>query len=203
MHIKNIIIRTEDIIMRKYNVENIMAANQTWMRMMKTSTIQEVISLNTVSWINDIPIVHCDELVRVLGMSLCLSMRMTVGDHKYVIVVDDNYMDCLSRESQMWFIYHELGHILVGDLDKVFDNPEKQYMEACYKRLSIIMEGKVMTEELHADAYACDMMGTNVGIDALSSMIEMFDNKSEPAVLEIKLRISTINNQQLLGVWAA
>lgn len=83
------------------------------------------------------------------------------------IIINDNSYNKFSEGAKRFFLYHEIGHIKNGDLDKIgidFNRGVKRLLRLTVEPM-----------ELKADEYAVSKVGKDVAISALEEVIARTD----------------------------
>lgn len=140
----------------------------------------------------DILVVHNPDAVTANGFMIAMSSvaNFSIGQ-RIVILVDDFYMN-LPDDIKEFIIYHEIGHILNGDIFDIkfglFLPKEKRH----FVRIKRMFNSKesILMEEM-ADLYAADKVGTHTSIKAISLLNEEFKTGGKK---EIKMRYENLKN---------
>lgn len=118
---------------------------------------------------------------------------MPDGTRMPIIRVNKYYRDLLYEKPKIFLALamHELGHIVNGDLERASaDGVKSQQIRA--ERTASILNGKVVDEEIAADAFAVKQVGKSCMMNALDWMISMRrkrnDEIMEIAINEFELR---------------
>lgn len=163
---------------------------------MPTEQLKKLIKERTVGITNTVPIVRWPELV-IGGGYACLAYMtpFKYGPLSFIeelIVVDDNFLE-LPDVQKTFLIYHELGHREYGHTNKM--KTPWATRRALKKRIKCIKKGRVIQDELDADAYAVKNIGKEAGIAALTSLLDVI-NESELSNKELLLRIQQIEKME-------
>ena len=106
-----------------------------------------------------IPIIYGPEHVQSEGFQLLYVTKVEVGNEQcHGIIVDDTYLS-MSENIKIFFLLHEMGHILHGDVEL----PEEESKMILQSR----MNGEVPEMELKADAFAIQYYPEDRLIDML------------------------------------
>lgn len=83
------------------------------------------------------------------------------------IIINDNSYEKFSEGAKKFFLYHEIGHIKNGDLDKIGID--------FYRTAKRLLRVTVEPIELKADEYAVSKVGKDIAISALEEVIARTD----------------------------
>lgn len=142
--------------------------------------------------------------LRVLG-SLC-AMTIYTGMGKHIIVVDDMYMQG-STALQKFALNHECGHVVHKDLSegymkKIFNMYLNIARGVVGNMVDSVMLNRMWEQEVAADKYAANVVGTETAIVALKELYSKTGYQTEIA-RRIKELGGTVNNplDNLLKEW--
>ena len=104
----------------------------------------------------DIVIKRDKSVLDKYGFKVTAIYKSTI-DNQYLIFVDDKF-EKLSKSTQDFFILHEIGHLINGDL-----NSNINYIQHIWLLLKRYFSFKVSRIELEADNYAIrDLLAANI-----------------------------------------
>lgn len=101
-------------------------------------------------------ITRSSDLLAANGLSLAAAVLKLDGQP--MVVVDDDFY-ALPKGVQDFAFHHEVGHIKLGHL--------KHGVQMMKQRKKDFKAGRVQKEELEADRYAADQVGTDAAVAAL------------------------------------
>ncbi|MDD3121903.1 MAG: hypothetical protein PHC62_00140 [Candidatus Izemoplasmatales bacterium] len=148
--------------------------------MVSDMKLEDIIDITDLNGMN-VNIVEDTSTLRRKGLCLIAVFRNEHGE--YYIVIDE-YFKRLPKYVQQFFMYHEIAHIIYGDLE------DKK--TAIKERRKRTLTGK-SNNELRADEYAASMIGFDKAIKSLWVMAKL----SSPLVInhkEINRRIKALKN---------
>lgn len=114
----------------------------------------------------EIPVVKHSDYLHCQGMALAAT-AVFEGFENPILIVVDNYFDMLPLTAQDFFIQHEIGHIVNGDMNQSKEVLDKWTED---RKKCIIPEC-----EFYADYYAANQLGFDVAINAMEFMIKNTD----------------------------
>lgn len=126
----------------------------------------EMIKTITLENGKEIAIVKNSEYLHKQGYAFAAVAFFTSFDYDTLIVVD-NYFEIIPEYIQNFYIQHEIGHIMNGDLDKSIEELAKINKER--------QKGIIPQMELDADYYAAQQVGFEDAINALQYIIDNTD----------------------------
>ena len=124
----------------------------------------------TIGTCDGIPVIYCPNTITSNGLSIaCATLFLGLnGETFHGIGVDDSFLK-LSGNVKDFFVYHELGHILNGDITT---DPT-----LTAKLLNQRLSGVIPEMEIKADEYAFDRITSMYGIDGATYIVSMIKNK--------------------------
>lgn len=123
------------------------------------------------------------EFVEHNNALFCVSLKDSNHKNHYYIIADDNFRR-VSNASKRFLVFHELGHIINGDLE------EKNFLKCTIYSLIRRIFGLSNKIEYKADVHAVRYVGK---ISALNSMNELIDIKGyQLSKIEMEERIKRI-----------
>nr|DAP87300.1 MAG TPA: hypothetical protein [Caudoviricetes sp.] len=132
-----------------------------------------------------------DELIHSKNRLICTSIP---PNHRPYILIGNIFFEKLVTEKQgcLFMIFHEVGHIVLNHYQKY---------AAITKDRKKLPPGTVISPEREADAFAAQLLGTDLAIKALQ---ELWDSRShaveseithKKALKEIEARIQLLKKQ--------
>lgn len=148
----------------------------------------------------DVLYIHYErDLYKNCGYHTCVSIYEFGGNEYPVARVDDLNRKCLfdSPDIFLTMMLHELGHYRNGDLEGEGETTE----EKRNARLSAILAGKVLEEELRADEFAVRCVGKNTFMRYIDYAIRQRklrgDEAMKLAIREFELRKKAIQKTKI------
>jgi len=118
-----------------------------------------------------IQVVYDKTYLYELGLEVA-GATATEQEDLYLIIVDDIFKKYISPESQVFFLLHELSHILNGDVEL---NRNDTTSELISNRMELIEVGKVQPSELLADEGAFNLCeDKNLPVKALTELKDFY-----------------------------
>ena len=122
-------------------------------------------------------------------------MYTNIINNKWVAIIRKEAIELLIKNPKTFSFdaFHELGHFVNGDYNTLKKDSSTSLSE---ERKKMILEGKVMQNELDADLFAVKQVGKNIAVRCLDYSIKRrkkLDN-SQAAIKELELRKRNIIN---------
>lgn len=94
-----------------------------------------------------------------------------------VVIIDRWFLSQMTREEQLAIIGHEIGHIVLGHVDKIVEKDDSDNIEFEYE----------------ADAYASGLVSKEAMATALEKTIELYKSVAPPEAFQtVKLRVDLL-----------
>lgn len=173
--------------------EIVKARSSSWPGEFNFLTINETLICKDYPDLKD-RIVHvCEDVdeLRKRGLLFIAAINAEGKENEYIILVDQ-YLYLLPKQAQLFFLLHELGHIVNGDLDisKKGELKKHNLKRILFKKSDI---------EFKADEYAMSKTNLTTSISALNSIMEI-TGYGVLSRKEIRIRIKNLIEKRRLQV---
>lgn len=125
----------------------------------------------------DSTIIRSNQMLAMSGASIAVAAKLTDG--RISIVVDDEFY-ALPEQVQRFVFFHEKGHLELDHLEQP-GNGTKRRVEAFKK-------GSVCPNELEADAYAAEIVGTDHAVAALFYLESYYKKQMGKCMTTVEFR---------------
>lgn len=137
-------------------------------------------------------------LYREAGYHFTANICFDDNNNEFLTVhTDDFHRECLFNQPKVFLTLalHEYGHYINGDLYEKKGVTNESIKD---ERLRCVLEGRVMEQELKADAFAVKYVGKNTFMRTMDYLIkrrrERADNAMDLAIKEFELRKKAVRS---------
>lgn len=142
----------------------------------------EIFKCKYIGTFENIPIYLNSEFVENNGYKFSAIFKK--HDNSGFIIAVDHYFLKMSKIAQKFILYHEIGHMVNGHLNKRYDSE---------KRINDVLNNSISAIELEADIYSCSKIGINNFIYSINEIIN-FLNEDDIGKKELSYRKNWIVN---------
>lgn len=142
---------------------------------------------------NGVKLYYSPTLLKATGAGVLATSWSIKG---YCIAMDD-YFKTMEEDEQLFFLYHELGHIRCGH---IWEHAKKWYQTfiALSTGKTVIEASRLLEEELEADAFALEHTDYATAIKGLYKISTIAANKEE---IDVRCEALGIEKPKRRSIW--